>query len=358
MIDMDDEKMVSALKRAVGAAFSIKNVLNYEEEVEKTAAVLIAKAMEHRSIDLFQTLQQFQVDYLMKIAFSDTTTHLEEGKDTFELSFHSRFAHWVRWQAVPGLERLIFKPPFLSYFLKSPIPTWARLARQKLQARQVLEQSTLDGHKADLLDKFLDAADKHKDSVSLALIQRMISSTISAGFDTTAFTMTAILYYILKNPPALRKLRKEIDDAVLSRRLSDPPKFQETDELEYLSATIKEAMRCYPFLNLPLERIVPDNGATVAGKWFPGGTVVGCHPSIVHRDPTVFGLEPNQFRPERWLLEDKGTKVRMERASLGFGNGKRVCLGRHLAELEIKKVIPALLMRFKVRVAHTFFPFG
>jgi hypothetical protein len=40
MIDMDDEKMVSALKRAVGAAFSAKNVLDYEDEVEETAAVL------------------------------------------------------------------------------------------------------------------------------------------------------------------------------------------------------------------------------------------------------------------------------------------------------------------------------
>jgi cytochrome P450 len=304
--------------------------------------------VEFGSIDLFQILQQFQVDFLLKIAFSETTKHLEESKDTLGLTFHARFAHWASWQAVPGLERLIFKPPFLSYFLKSAAtPTWARLAGQKFQSRQATKRSTPQGHKGDLLDQYLDAAEKHKDTVSPALIQRMISSTISAGFDTTAFTMTTILYYLLKNPSTLAKLQKDIDDAVSAGRLSDPPKFHEADKLEYLSATMKEAMRCYPFLNLPLERIVPDGGATIAGQWFPGDTVVGCHPSIVHRDATIFGSDPGQFRPERW-------RVRMERASLGFGNGKRICLGRHLAELEIKKVIPTLLMRFQVRTPCAF----
>lgn len=348
MIDMDDETIVSALKRAVGAAFSAKNVLNYENDVEEMEAVLISSIRDLTSIDLFQTLQQFQVDFLMRIAFSETTTHLQERKETFELTFERRFAHWVRWQAVPDLERLAFKPPFLRSFLKTPIPLWARLARQKFQAREVSKGNSAMSHRADLLDQYLDAAEKHKDTVSPALIQRMIASTISAGFDTAAFTMTTTLYYLLKNPSTLAKLQGEIDDAVSSGRLSELPKFQETDKLRYLSATIKEAMRCYPFLNLPLERIVPTGGATVAGKWFPGGAVVGCHPSIVHRDAAVFGANPDQFNPDRWLIQDDANRIRMERASLGFGNGKRICLGRHLAELEIKKVLPALLMRFKV----------
>lgn len=38
----------------------------------------------------------------------------------------------------------------------------------------------------------------------------------------------------------------------------------------------------------------------------------------------------------------------MERGSLGFGSGKRVCLGRHIAEMEVKKIVPALLHTFDI----------
>jgi cytochrome P450 len=106
-------------------------------------------------------------------------------------------------------------------------------------------------------------------------------------------------------------------------------------------------MRCYPFLALVLERVVPDGGASITGTWLPGGTVVGCHPSIVHQDRDCFGDEPEKFRPERWLVDEK-KKIAMERASLGFGSGNRICLGRHLAELEMKKIVPSLLMKFQV----------
>jgi cytochrome P450 len=68
----------------------------------------------------------------------------------------------------------------------------------------------------------------------------------------------------------------------------------------------------------------------------------------VHHDRDCFGEDADIFRPERWLTDDTERVIAMERASLGFGSGKRVCLGRHIAELEIKKVIPTLLLRFKV----------
>jgi cytochrome P450 len=48
----------------------------------------------------------------------------------------------------------------------------------------------------------------------------------------------------------------------------------------------------------------------------------------------------------------------MERTMLAFGAGKRVCLGRHIAELEMKKVIPRLLLEFDVRTPDTGLPHG
>ena len=349
---MQDEQLITALRRAIGSAFAVKNLLDYEHDVEVTAAVLMAKILDRRTIDLFDTLQRFQMDFLTGIAFGESNNFLGSGEDVVKMSFQGRFKHWIRWQSMPILEHFVFKPPCLSRFMKSPIPLWAQLSRQKLRTRLAATKIAPPGHiQRDLLQKYIEAAETHKDTINPAILQNMVSSTISAGFDTTAFTMTAIIYYLLKNPETFTKLHKELEDAVAGGRLSNPPTYVEADKLKYLSAVIKEAMRCYPFLALLLERIVPSGGAMITGTWLPGGTVVGCHPTIVHQDRECFGEDAHAFRPERWLNEDTDKVIAMERASLGFGSGKRVCLGRHIAELEIKKVIPALLLRFQVSIS-------
>ncbi|NWH68881.1 CP27B protein, partial [Geococcyx californianus] len=55
-----------------------------------------------------------------------------------------------------------------------------------------------------------------------------------------------------------------------------------------------------------------------------------CH-YAASRDSRVFP-DPDSFRPERWLRRDVSHHPF---ASLPFGFGKRSCVGRRLAELEI-----------------------
>ena len=123
------------------------------------------------------------------------------------------------------------------------------------------------------------------------------------------------------------------------------PKWTEVNKLPYLDVVIKEAMRLAPFLNLPLEREVPPSGTEVNGIRIPGGTTIGCHSTLVGRDKAFYGEDANYFRPERWFSDNRQA---MERNSLVFGSGKRMCIGLHIAELEIKKTIPVLVRDFDV----------
>lgn len=41
----------------------------------------------------------------------------------------------------------------------------------------------------------------------------------------------------------------------------------------------------------------------------------------------------------------------MERHLLSFGAGTRTCLGRHIAMLELSKMIPALILRYDMRLS-------
>ena len=52
-------------------------------------------------------------------------------------------------------------------------------------------------------------------------------------------------------------------------QLSSPVTFQEAQKLPFLQACIKEGLRIHPVTGLPLARVVPDGGATIAGQFFP-----------------------------------------------------------------------------------------
>lgn len=347
---MQDEKKNSQLKRSLGGIFALQHVMDYEQGIDEAVEVLTKRLATDHEVELFRVLQQFQASFLMKAAFGEETSFLEKNEDVSTLCFQSRNQHWVRWQGLPILEHFIYKTWFFKQFAKvSRPPPWIAIGLQKLLSRKDSDSDSAPAR--DLLSKYIEASLKHGEMMDNENLMRMISSTISAGFDTTAMTMTTMLFFMMKEPLIYRSLQREIEDAV-SSKASTNLTFAETGKLRYLDAVMKEAMRCWPVLTLPLERCVPSDGAMICEKFLPGGTYVGCHPVVVHHDRHCFGDDVDRFNPSRWLTSDASKVAAMERASLGFGSGKRICLGRHLAELEIKKAIPTLLLKFKVSLFH------
>jgi cytochrome P450 len=98
-----------------------------------------------------------------------------------------------------------------------------------------------------------------------------IGANIAAGSDTTAISLSAIFYYLLKNPRKLQRLQDEIDTVMMRRSTSEPVTYRESQQMIYLQACIKEALRLHPATGYPLLRVVPQGGAALAGKFFPQG---------------------------------------------------------------------------------------
>lgn len=181
---------------------------------------------------------------------------------------------------------------------------------------------------------------------------------INAGSDTIASTLRAIIYHLLKNPASLAQLMTELDSAVKQGTISTPsPTWNETQQqLPYLCAVVKEGLRMNPALSLPLERIVPKEGLTLqhddgTHTFLPAGTVVGINPWVFHRSPRVFGADAESWNPSRWLSEQEKQTKSMEHSLLAFGAGKRSCLGKNIAMLELHKLVPALFLKFSIELA-------
>ena len=165
--------------------------------------------------------------------------------------------------------------------------------------------------------------------------------------------MQSFFWEILNSPPIYANIVSEIEAAVRDGVI--PPTgnigWSEAQNLPYLQACLKEAMRVRPAVGLNITRLVPPEGAELDGQRFPGGVAIAANGWVLHRDREVFGADADDFRPGRWL-EDEERARRMERFTFQFGGGSHLCIGRNLALLEINKVVPRLLRDYRFELAY------
>ncbi|MCJ1436398.1 hypothetical protein MMC27_005777 [Xylographa pallens] len=187
--------------------------------------------------------------------------------------------------------------------------------------------------KCDMLDSFL------KHGVSPKEAQSEITIALVAGSDTTATALRATVLHIITNNHVYCKLRNEIMNADAVGKLSRPAKNDEAKQLPYLQACIKEALRIFPPITWPRERVTPPHGDMLLGYFVPGGTFIGIDAVGTMRNE-VFGKDSDVFRPERWLHRNASDLAAMERVhELIFGHGDTRCLGIRIAQMTLNKVL-------------------
>ncbi|KAF7194228.1 Pisatin demethylase [Pseudocercospora fuligena] len=179
-------------------------------------------------------------------------------------------------------------------------------------------------------------------------IMDAIGGNIAAGSDTTAITLSAALYYLYRTPRALAGLRKEIDEMEKAGKISDPVSFKEAQEMSYLQAVFQETLRLHPAVAYVLPRKVPKGGMELAGRWFPEGTGVGVSAWALHQNSELYGDDASEFRPERFLGNESGSKNQTASlaSSFAFGGGTRTCIGKNISLLEMTKVLPQIVRKF------------
>lgn len=343
LVSTADESRHGALRRSVANAFTPTAVLDYEPWIDATIVELLKSIEKKTTFDLSSMILHYTMDAAGRFSFGEPLGCLEEEDDvggSIQL-IRDRFNHWGWWSSIPGLERLVYRNPLAMRQKRAP-SSMAAAAVQKLKARS--GQDKYDGEHVDLLHKFLEASKDQPEALDTSGVVGMLMSTISGAGDTTATTVTAAIYNLIKNPAALKSLREELSEA----QLPEIPSYSEVSKLPYLNAVVRESMRVFPTPTWPMERLVPKGGATIAGMFFPEGTSVGCLPSAVHQNTKIFGDDVDVYRPERWLTSNAQELRQMESAHMGFSRGRRVCLGQNIAIMQMKKVIPALVMKFEV----------
>jgi len=183
-----------------------------------------------------------------------------------------------------------------------------------------------DPGRTDLLDRLLDAEQADGSPMTDREIRDHLMSMILAGHETTTGELAWAFQLLAHNQRAQDRLLEEIDNST---------------EEEYLTATVNETMRRKPvfLFVIPREVMAPID----IGGWTyrPPVHLAGCT-YLMHHNPDLYP-RPYEFRPERFIDE-----APHPRSWLPWGGGRKHCLGRHFALMEVTAILREVLASRRV----------
>ena len=232
------------------------------------------------------------------------------------------------------------RPKILNWLLHDAKFKRATAAMRKDYAADIVayrnEHPELNNRR-DLLWTLMNGADpaSGKSLTPEQVIDEIVCMPI--GSSTAPCAITSAIYYMTQFPNVVQTAREELDSVLGLPGLGQPITHETISQLPYLQALVKETLRmsnAAPGFNI--EPIPRENKKDTTPILLGGGKYQIAHNQAlivvlagVNRDPAIFE-SPNEFKPERWLDQDKVEKM-PSAVKKWFGNGKRECIGKHWA---------------------------
>ncbi|KAM6490882.1 Cytochrome P450 [Amanita muscaria] len=172
-------------------------------------------------------------------------------------------------------------------------------------------------------------------------IKHAIGTMYIGGVTTTRSTMTTFILALALHQEVQRKAQTEIDQVVGSNRL---PTSDDRPSLPYVEALFREALRWRTVFPIGVAHMTSKDDL-YKGFYIPKGTIVFANIWAINKDPAKYP-DPERLIPERQFNTD-GT-LNDDTASYGFGFGRRICPGRHIADSLLWLTFACILATFDI----------
>ncbi|KAI5780407.1 cytochrome P450 [Geopyxis carbonaria] len=249
---------------------------------------------------------------------------------------------------IRDLRQMLNLSPFLSYMpwvwpltkneqlKKAGNGHYSTSTRREIASRQTHGNPS---GRHDFLQGLMEARYPSGEGLPLGEITNHAYIFILAAPDTVSVALRKILFNLVQHP----KIHAEL----LSQLLAAPSASWSdlSTHAPLLLAVIKESLRLHPPAGFSLPRAVPAGGRTVCGYFLPENTTVGISAWACHYNTNFWGPDATEFNPYRWLGAAEDVQ-KLERYTLTFGAGARACLGKHVALIQLAKVVAGVTMNF------------
>ncbi|XP_073024102.1 cytochrome P450 83B1-like [Primulina eburnea] len=211
-----------------------------------------------------------------------------------------------------------------------------------------LDPNRPESMKGDILDLMIKLKQDQASAVPIEWdnIKGILMNVFIAGTDTSASLIVWAMTALIKKPQVMQKAREEVRNVVGDKGVVDEDDIQ---NLPYLKAIIKEALRLFPPtpLSVPRETI---EKCTIDGYEIPAKTTVYVNLHSIGLDPEYWE-NPTEFNPDRFLnstIDYKGQDFGL----LPFGSGRRGCPGMNFGITTVELALANLLYSFDWELPH------
>ena len=315
------------------------------------------KCDSKQSIDMKDAFGRYTMDVIASTAFAINSNSLKNENSVFIQKIGKVFDTSVIANIMTTIFTVLPKMGFvigkIFSFLDFENP-WLFL--QEVATETLKVRKSDPGKHGDFLDLMLE--EQSKQSVKFdptrdyeitdATIMSECALFLVAGYDTTANSLSFSGYHLAKNTECLNILREELSNI---RNEDGSFDYHNIMEAKYLDACISEALRLNPPIPF-IERkcvkpyTIKDTNIRLSENMMIGFPIWG-----IHRDPDYW-TEPDSFKPERFLPENKDGILPF--TYMPFGMGPRNCLAMRFALMEVKICLAELVMNydFQLKAGH------
>jgi len=170
-------------------------------------------------------------------------------------------------------------------------------------------------------------------------IKESSATAFGAGSETTHSVLLVFIQAMVLNPEAQKRAQAEIDHVVGSGRLPD---FGDRASMPYIEAVLRETLRFNPIAPLGLPHATV-NDDVYEGYFIPKGTSVVANIWAMTHDPVKYPA-PFKFKPERFFTPSG--ELNDDLVAPVWGWGRRICVGRYLADASVWSAIASMLAVF------------
>ncbi|KAF9235265.1 cytochrome P450 [Melanogaster broomeanus] len=175
-------------------------------------------------------------------------------------------------------------------------------------------------------------------------LKEAAATALAAGSETSSGVLRTFLLVMVLNPEIQEKAHAQVEGVVGKGRL---PTLDDRPSLTYVDAIMRETLRWNPVgpLSVPHAAV---NDDIYDGYHIPkGATIITNLWSMAHDESKY--PKPFEFIPERFLNPD-GTLTSDDVLHTTFGFGRRICVGRHFADVTLWSAMSTILALFKLSV--------
>ncbi|KAI0829070.1 PAH-inducible cytochrome P450 monooxygenase PC-PAH 1 [Trametes gibbosa] len=278
------------------------------------------------------------------------------------------FRHFWRYIPMPILSFVQYIPTKEHIRFRSTLKVINNFAKDLIKEKTEAVLAGKNENKRDIMSILVkaNASENPKSRLSDSEMISQMATFLLAGHETTANSMTWMLYELARHPEYQSKMREEVRAirARVAERGDSEFSVSDLDSMTYVLAAMKEVLRLHPIVYTLLRQSTRDDvlplsapvtlatGEVVDELPIPKGT--NCTISIwaYNRLPQIWGPDADEFNPTRWIEHEKlgQTYVGVTSNLMTFSAGLQACIGWRFSIIEMQAILVELIEQFEFTI--------